>query len=117
MDHGKIEFTRVGSDEVIGEYPFSDGLVQLCRVRLDKAGNKSFEGENMALGYYALFTAGELAKVKGLSLPKPADVTPEDVFELLTKFDAVPVGTPFNENETEEAEANDVNPTGTQAVS
>ena len=114
MDRGKIVFTRTGSDEPLGEFPYSDGVVQLARVRLAKANNSSFDGENMARGYYALFSAAALAGIDAIKLPAPGKVTPEDVFELCTQFDAELVATPLN---AEKEDKNDVNPTDTQAVS
>lgn len=118
MNNGKLKFSRVGEDEVIGECPFTTGYGQLCRVRLAKAGNKSFEGEPLAMGLYTMFFAAEINHLDDIRLPEPKKITPEDVFELTLTYDVITEGTIFDKDEeSEDGEATDENPTDTQAVS
>ncbi len=116
MNNGKIIFTRPGSDEVVGEVPFSASISNLARVRLAKAKNRSFEGDKEAAGFYAIFMAAEIAGVEGVSLPTPADVDPEAVYELCVAYDVKFSGTPLDVPE-DEGDGGDGNPTDSRGAS
>ncbi len=115
MNVGRIDFTRVGSDEVVGSYPYSNGLRTLALVRLKRAKNNEVIADTNAFGTYIAFTAAELAGVPGVSLPDAKDVTPESLAMMQLETDFVLV-----EPEADEAgDSTEVeeNPTGTSRAS
>ena len=115
MNIGRIDFTRVGSDEVVGSYPYSNGLRTLCLVRLNKAKNREVATDTNALGTYIAFTAGELAGIEGIELPSPRDVTPESLALMMLEWDFALVEPDRDERPEERVE--DENPTATSGAS
>ena len=115
MNIGRIDFTRVGSDEVVGSYPYSNGLRTLCLVRLNKAKNREVATEANALGTYIAFTAGELAGIEGIELPAARDVTPESLALMMLEWDFALVEPDRDERPEERVE--DENPTATSGAS
>ena len=115
MDNGRIEFTRVGSGEVIGSYPYSNGLRTLALVRLKRAKNNEVIADTNSFGTYIAFTAAELAGVPGVELPDAKDVTPESLAMMQLETDFVLVE-PERDAPEDGAEVEE-NPTATSRAS
>ena len=113
MNVGRIDFTRVGSDEVIGSYPYSNGLRTLALVRLKRAKNNEVIADTNAFGTYIAFTAAELAGVPGVSLPDAKDVTPES----LAMLESACVLVAPEADEAGDSTEVEENPTGTSRAS
>lgn len=122
MNRGTLRFSKVGSDELLAEFPFSQAIASLARVRLTNAGNtKIIESDapddNETFGLYVGYTAAKLAKVKDLPEIKPKDVNRETMLEFSAFFDVVLEMPQTGESDLFEAGEVDENPTGTQAES
>lgn len=120
MNRGTVRISKVGSDEVIAEFPFTYALTNLARVRLTNAGNTAIlEGgsENAeALGLYVGYMAARLAHVEGLPEIKPEDVTYERMLEYSVFWDMT-LELPQPDNDGQEGDDVDENPTDTPAGS
>lgn len=122
MNRGTLKFSKVGSDELLAEFPFSQAIASLAKVRLTNAGNTKLTEsdapeDNETFGLYVGYTAAKLAKVKGLPDIEPKDVNRETMLEFSAFFDVLLELPPADEADLSEAGEADENPTGTQAGS
>lgn len=114
MNNGKVIITRVGSDGVVCEYPFSVGVLRLAKLLLDKAGNHELDGNNAELGTYSLLLGAKWSVGLEDEIPDPKDVTLEDVLKLEIKYDITSEGTFLDKDgEGGNEEPVDENPTDT----
>lgn len=112
MNQGTIKYSKVGSDEVELELPFTQTIFNLVRVRIKAANNKSFADDNYSLGTYAALYYAEMCGHKLVDLPDIKKLTPEDVLLANLKYDCI-VEQPEGESKVSEDEA-DENPTDTK---
>lgn len=122
MNRGTLKFSKVGSDELVAEFPFSQAVASLARVRLTNAGKAEIAEsdaaeDNETFGLYVGYTAAKLAKVEGLPDIEPKDVCRETMLEFSAFWDVVLEMPAARDVDLSEAGEADENPTGTQAES
>lgn len=112
MKNGTVRYTKVGTDEVIAEYPYPNVLFALTRSRLRAAKNKSFDNDIDAMANYGALSLAEMKGNTLVELPDIKDVTPEDVLMACIDIDIEIV-----QPEQEDAGDVDPNPTVTKGAS
>lgn len=113
MNNGRVDFSKCGSDEVIGSCPLSAGLPNLARVLLTKHNNDEVLNDAEARGTYIAYLAAKKIKLDGIPDLEPETVTVEDLFMFNTDFDFDLI-TPETPAESKYAEQEiDENPTDT----
>lgn len=122
MNRGTLKFSKAGSDELVAEFPFSQAIASLARVRLTNAGKAEIvesdtPEDNETFGLYVGYTAAKLAKIEGIPDIAPEDVSRETMLEFSAFWDVLLEMPPADKADLAEAGEVAENPTGTQAES